>query len=171
MTPADCFAVLWRETQRELARASGRPENVGRTVAYEAVCSVGVEAGIYIWRSGRFPTIRIYRSSDMPDDVELPDLKIRPVEDACTLAHERGHFISDPDGKRSQAAYTSLRNRDALTIRAKTTIIDEERRAWANGRDVLKALGCDDWSAFNAIEAECLRGYEEGLAGRPTGPA
>src|SRR6266446_6132828 len=167
MPPSSCVGFrAYTTVLPTLAGASGRPDNVGRTVVYERK-PTQLDGGIYIWR-GRFPTIRLYRWPDLPPDPEQPDMVTRPNEDACTLAHERGHFISDRDGSRSQPAYTKLRKGDPLTAGEKVLIIEEERRAWTHGRDVLKALGCNSWDVFTTTRDEALRGYEDGLAVHPT---
>jgi hypothetical protein len=156
------FADLWRDTQEELARASGHPGLLQGTVAYRLKLE-RLDAGEYSWNNGA-PTIRLYRPWNLPQNLEQPDLITRPVEDACTLAHERGHFISDPTGHRSQLAYTTWRHGAQLTPEHQVLILEEERRAWQHARAILTELGWLDWAAFEAIRWRLLRGYSEGLS-------
>ncbi len=159
---ATLFTALWRQTEQDLARASLRPRLSKGTVAYR-FHFVGLEAGEYEWNNGA-PGIRLYRSWNLPEDVEQPDLVTQPAEDACILAYERGHFISDPTGDRSQSAYASFREGSHLTLAQRTVILEEERRAWHHARAVMKRLGWTDWAGFEAMQWRLLHGYSEGLA-------
>ena len=159
---ATLFTALWGQTEQDLARASVRPRLSKGTVAYR-FHFVGLEAGSYEWNAGA-PRIRLYRSGNLPDDAEGPDLVTQPVDDACILAYERGHFISDPIGDRSRSAYASFREGLQLTLAQRTVIFEEERRAWHNARLVLKRLGWTDWASFEAMQWRLLHGYSEGLA-------
>jgi hypothetical protein len=159
---ATLFTALWGQTEQELARASVRPRLSKGTVAYRSHF-VDLEAGSYEWNAGA-PSIRLYRSGNLPDDVERPDLVTQPADDACILAYERGHFISDPIGDRSQSAYASFREALPLTLAQKTAIFEEERRAWHNARLVLTRLGWTDWASFEAMQWRLIHGYSEGLS-------
>lgn len=159
---ATLFTALWGQTEQDLARASVRPRLSKGAVAYR-FHFVGLEAGSYDWNAGA-PRIRLYRSGNLPNDVERPDLVTQPIDDACILAYERGHFISDPMGDRSQSAYASFREGLQLTLAQKTVIFEEERRAWHHARTVMMRLGWTDWASFEALQWRLVHGYSEGLS-------
>jgi hypothetical protein len=159
---ATLFTALWGQTEQDLARASVRPRLSTGTVAYRSH-AVGLEVGSYHWNAGA-PRIRLYRSGNLPDDAERPDLVTQPIDDACILAYERGHFISDPLGERSQSAYASFREGYQLMLAQKTVIFEEERRAWHHARVVMMRLGWTDWASFEALQWRLLHGYSEGLS-------
>lgn len=125
--------------------------------------SEAIDAGEYAWNGGA-PTILIYRSGKLPRDLQAPDLITRPVEDLCTLAHERGHFIFDPTRKRSQSAYEAFHHGGRVTLGQKAVILAAERQAWQHAHALLMRLGWKDWASFEAIQWRSLRTYSEGLA-------
>ncbi len=159
---AQIFTLLWAETQEELVRASIRPRLPRSTVSYCFQVG-GTDTGEYAWNGGA-PSILIYRSGNLPRDLQRPDLVTRPIEDVCTLAHERGHFIFDRTQRHSQSAYESFRHGGPLTLAQKTIILGAERQAWQHGHAVLMRLGWTDWASFDAIQWRSLRTYSEGLA-------
>jgi hypothetical protein len=156
------FTALWDETQEELVRASIRPRLSRNTVTYCFQVG-GIDTGEYAWNDGA-PSILIYRSGNLPPDLQRPDLVARPIEDVCTLAHERGHFIFDSTQRRSQSAYESFRHGGPLTLAQKTVILEAERQAWLHGHAMLLRLGWTDWASFDAIQWRSLRTYSDGLA-------
>ena len=159
---AQIFTALWAETQQELVRASIRPRQSGSAVSYCFQVG-GIDSGEYAWNGGA-PTILIYRSDHLPRELQQPDLVTRPIEDACTLAHERGHFMFDHTQRRSQSAYESFRHGGPLPLAQKTVILEAERKAWRHAHDLLMGLGWTDWASFDAIQWRSLRTYSDGLA-------
>jgi len=158
---AQIFTALWAETQQELVRASVRPRLSRSTVSYCFQVG-GIDSGEYAWNGGA-PSILIYRSGNLPRDLHQPDVVTRPIEDVCTLAHERGHFIFDHTQRRSQSAYESFRHGGPLTLAQKTVILEAERQAWQHAHADLMRLGWTDWASFDAIQWRSLRTYSDGL--------
>jgi hypothetical protein len=90
------------------------------------------------------------------------------LEDACILAHEFGHLLSDERGERSEAYAAAVavfwahgqQRGPCPTPEERNLVVAEEKRAWANGRETLARLGVDEWVEFDAMRDEKLAGYE-----------
>ena len=108
----------------------------------------------------RSPRIVIYRPRHMnePGDV---------LGELLTLAHELGHFRSFDGGLRTpeydDAIKVPWRDWPTLSKRARTSILDEERRAWRFAREILGEVGFSDWDALWRAHQDALAGYRTRL--------
>ncbi len=164
MIPAECLSELWKRVGDALAKASLRGRAIG-AVSYRVVHGIGLEGGDYLWNNG-LPRIWLLCERE-PADVFRPDLNTNPLQDAFTLAHEYGHFLSDKDGSRTLPLLEKLRAKQPLKHAEKNVIVDEERRAWANGRTILEGLGYLELDAYDEFARDCVDGYVNGLAIHP----
>ncbi len=100
---------------------------------------------------------------------EEPDMALDPLKDACTLAHECGHFLSDREGAQTQAYCDAIDADRVVWAEGQAAVLAEEERAWDLGRDALARLGCTEWAYFDSYRAKCVQTYREGFArqGRP----
>ena len=112
------------------------------------------------------PQIVLWRLPPLPSPDDKPDLVTQPMPDACILAHEFGHFCSDPTD-RLHPLYDRARKGGPLTIEEKRQIMTEEETAWDRGRSALATLGCDEWGEFERRREQCLKTYRKGLAALP----
>lgn len=159
VTPAECLGALWDLAQRELA--GDAPGGRGAVVYHSGW---GFESGWYD-PAGGLPHIWLWRIGKVPDPPASPDLSTQPLEDACTLAHEYGHFLSDRAGNRT-AAYVAALDAfhgagRALSQQEQAEILAEEVRAWEYGREALAALGCTDWDGFEECRWRWLSSYSK----------
>jgi len=164
MNPAEVFRQLWERVQKE-----------GVGVLYAApLGSAEIDAeGLYAPAGTRAfqttPQILLFRvpPAPMPRPQSAPD-DTQPIHDACTLAHEYGHWLSDKEGHRT-AAYvaavcTPHDQWPTMTSAGRRIIYSEEARAWHLGRAALAELGCDEWAAFDERESKALETYRRLLA-------
>jgi hypothetical protein len=165
MIPAECLSELWKRVGDAFAKASLRGTRAIGAVSYRVVHGIGLEGGDYLWNNG-LPRIWLLRERE-PADVFRPDLNTNPLQDAFTLAHEYGHFLSDKDGSRTLSLFEKLRAKQPLKHAEKNVIVDEERRAWANGRKILEGLGYLELDAYDEFARDCVDGYVNGLAIHP----
>ena len=166
MNLAECLRPLWRLAECNLARLGSPPtDTVGRTVAYRggdaSQPQSHYEGGKYDWNDG-CPIIRLLRDRVPAIDTE-PDLATQPERDACLLAHEYGHFLSDRDGSRTQALYDKLGTGAMLDRAEQGAILAEEERAWDLGRKTVIDLGCDDLAVFDECRDRLLKTYRDGF--------
>lgn len=159
-SPADCFAALWEQAQRDLAAKAP-----GDAVTYHS--GWGFETGWYDPANG-LPRIWLWRIGAVPDPPGRPDLATQPLEDACTLAHQYGHFLSERAGNRTATYLAALdafhEARRELSQEEQAEILAEEVRAWELGRQALAALGCNDWDGFEEWRWRGLSAYSRRLA-------
>jgi len=172
-TPGARFTELWAQAERDLAGDTG---DATFTVRYGRLLDGGRGYGWYAPNEGeggrKLPFIELWRTDALPDPQWTPDLKTRPLLDACDLAHEHGHFLSDKNRERTpeyEAALEVLRlyheQRERMpTPEERALIYAEEERAWAYARKTLVGLGVDEWEAFDARKAEALASYRAPLA-------
>jgi hypothetical protein len=167
--PGNVFKVLWELAEKDLAGDGG---DGSMTVRYHRVLGKNdIEFGCYGPNRGvdgrACPIIEIWRSDDLPDPQWTPDLETRPLQDACDLSHEHGHFLSDRNKKRTapyEAANEVLRlhmeqGARGVTAEERALILDEEERAWDYARETLTTLGVDDWEYFEERRAKALDSY------------
>jgi hypothetical protein len=106
------------------------------------------------------PQIQVYRNnrSDTVDDYE---------QELVTLAHEYGHALSHRNGRRPSEIMPEPS--PDLTPAEKQAVQEEEARAWANGREVLVAMGVTDFEVFEKRQADADAIYLRrlGLVGGP----
>jgi hypothetical protein len=157
VNPSDCFVALWRFVEGELARGHSKRG----TVTYHA--GIGIEGGKYRWNGG-LPQVVLWRKDRAPPQQEEPDLATQPLLDACLLAHEYGHFLSDREGERTKTFYEAISTGRALPPEAQEAVLVEEARAWELGRQALTYLGCTEWSDFDGYRDHFIETYREGLA-------
>lgn len=129
-----------------------------RTVIY----APGGDGGQYRWQDG-WPRIVLFRwPVPVPDDRPSDD---RPDLDAVFLAHEIGHFLCDPESRRTEAVYLRWdQNPTApITPEEAAAMLEEEHQAWELGEARLRALGWTEWAIFNRTRANSLATYEQAL--------
>lgn len=160
VTPGDCFKHLWERAEREL----GPPAK--RAVVYHVKPAMAFDEEGLCKRDNDLPKIVLYRRDRTPPSAQDPDLLTQPVQDACILAHEFGHFLSDPTD-RLHPVYERARAGQPLTPEEKGHIVAEEEKAWNLGRAALADLGCNEWGEFERLRDRGLRTYREGLAKVP----
>jgi hypothetical protein len=168
MTPADVLSRLWKRAQLDLA---GETNCTFGTVMYHA--GEGFENAWYNPNRG-LPHIWLWRRDRVPNpaDQNVPDVVTQPMEDACILAHEYGHFLSERDGSRTPAYEAALdafhaaqdEGGRALSTNEQALVLDEETRAWDLGRQVLAELGVDEWRAFDERRERALASYRAEFA-------
>ncbi|MDA4131998.1 MAG: hypothetical protein OK454_02575, partial [Thaumarchaeota archaeon] len=156
VTPADVFRDLWAFVRDELrattkmdapvsynTRGGAAPEDEAAYVR-EATC---------IW---------LYRDEPLPDPDSEPEMS-QPDKDACLLAHEYGHYLSDKAGRPEgyMAANDVFIAGGPITEVELALVLDEERLAWSHARSELAKLGVTEWSSFNQHEKDGLDAYEQ----------
>jgi hypothetical protein len=119
--------------------------------------------GFYDANDG-FPRIHLLAGGrePFPSPPDSPDLKAQPEVDACILAHEHGHFLSDVQGDRTSAykgAVTRFQNKESPLPQDRDLILAEEERAWDHGRETLTSLGVSEWQTFDDRERDGLAYY------------
>lgn len=96
------------------------------------------------------------------------DGRFREPEDTITLAHEYGHHLSFMNGTRAAAYEEAVKlfpmRVGELTDAQRRLILEEEERAWALGREALKAIGDLDTTMFEAQQVDGLGFYRAKLA-------
>ncbi len=161
-TPGECFKALWKRAEVELA---GEHERLRAGAVQYALRLDDRDlngGGEYRCFYG-LPSIRLFRSGRSPDPQDRPDLITQPDTDASVLAHEFGHFLSDPTDKLHDAYARACAGQSA-TPEEKRAILAEEEAAWRCGRAVLADLGCDEWERFETMRGKCLATYCSGLS-------
>jgi hypothetical protein len=163
--PGDRFQDLWALAERDLA---GPGATTTWVVTYTALFASSGYVPNERPDGTRFPTIIVHRQGSVPQPHDQPDLVTRPVEDACVLAHEHGHYFSHQNGERTPEYELALAvcygMRDggrAPTTAERDIVYAEEHRAWEYARNTLTKLGVDDWVAFRERREEALKGYRE----------
>jgi hypothetical protein len=177
MSPGHRFCELW-------ALAEGRLGGKG-SVTYIGAAYPGGFSGYDPRKApdgSRHPAITLQREGPPPQPQWEPDLVTRPLEDACILAHEFGHLLSDEREERSAAyeaglavcyAYGGSGGRPP-TPEERALVVAEEERAWAYGQETLADLGVTDWAEFDAMRDKRLeeyRSFGSGVGGRVFGGA
>lgn len=157
MTPGDCFEALWEIAARELG-----PPADGAVVYRVNPAMTFDEEGLYKCEND-LPQIVLWRRDRTPLSPNEPDLLTRPVHEACILAHEFGHFLSDRTDK-LHPVYDRARTGGPLTPAEKEAILTEEERAWDLGRAALANLGCDEWGDFDRLRERSMKTYRDGLS-------
>jgi len=164
MTPADVFRDLWSVVRNELrtmtkmdapvsynTRGGAAPEDEAAYVP-EAMC---------IW---------LYRDEPLPDPDSEPEMS-QPEKDACLLAHEYGHYLSDKKGRPEAylSANDSLIADRPMTPQDMALVLHEERLAWSYARSELAKLGVTEWAYFNEKETDGLNAYERAASATSVG--
>lgn len=155
-----------------------------RVMYNDAPAGRGTESGYFDPRVGtdRGPLISICDDSDRRKPLEpcwergngtiLTEPEM--LRDLITLAHEYGHLAShlDPQTQSDRPAYDAAVRRfhdgEPLCNGDAESILNEEERAWTNGRRVLAAMGFVAWDAFEGRETTGLDLYRRSLALRET---
>ena len=150
----------WRLAERDLG---GRiPKGA---VTYHV--GVGTEGGSFKANADctpPLPQIILWRTDHVPLPQDEPDLRTRPMEDACTPAHEYGHYLSDPLDTLHEH-YEAIRRKEKIDRVGQERVLAEEERAWEQGREALAELGCTEWGHFEDCRQRSLKSYRDGFAG------
>jgi hypothetical protein len=168
-TNKDIYRAIWQRAENQGVRVEYRGETPACEAGYFHPTNV----------NGTGPVIVMFRPyyagpADKPsferlsEPRELSDDDV--VRELCTLAHEFGHFESwrsSGDWSEYLAAVVAREDGRALSERERTLIIEEEERAWRLGREVLGALGFQDWEHFEACERAGLAEHRRRMAISP----
>jgi hypothetical protein len=177
MSPGDCFERLWHHVSGDLDGAWKRkdPDDVTEyvRVAYlPALEGMDPEMDGFYDANDGFPQIHLLAGGrePFPSPSDRPDLKTQPEVDACILAHEHGHFLSDVRGNRTSAyvdAVLRFQKKESPLPQDRGLILAEEERAWDHGHETLTSLGVTEWQTFEERKRDGLAYYAAKL-GDPT---
>ncbi len=163
MSPGDLLSKLWDHVRSEGVRVL-----YAGPVGSAEIDARGLYAPAHTGKYQPSPEILLIRpSARLRSPQYEPDLSDpqEALQDGCTLAHEYGHRLSDLQGNRAPPYLAAVRTPHdqwpSLADEQKRLILDEEARAWALGRELLKQLGCNDWVAFDERERAGLDKYRE----------
>jgi hypothetical protein len=122
----------------------------------------GLDGGEYRWMDG-FPSITLFRVAGLPARHEDPDVMTAPTQDACLLAHELGHFISDKEGTTTEEARDRWARGERLSSDDVDLILTDEREAWRIAHQLLEQHSFSHWDVFNDLRSRWYGSYEVGL--------
>jgi hypothetical protein len=163
--PGDRLGELWTLAEKDLAGPGG---NTMHVVTYSALVAFSGYVPNVRPDGTKLPTIFIHRKDAVPQPQDKPDRVTQPEEDACVLAHEHGHFLSNENGERTTEYESALAvchgmrsGGRAPTMVERDAVYDEEHRAWEYARKTLTKLGVHEWTFFDAYRESKLKGYRE----------
>ena len=158
------YVALWREVQKyvQVMYESAEVDEKGQVF----------EHGYFhpMWRDVR-PCVVICRPRVSSETPWEPDPDHRALSEACSLAHEYGHFLSFHKKRRTATYHTAINLGCAwpdLSPEQQRHVLSEERRAWDLGRNAVAALGLPILGALRKRRREGLGIYRK-LMTQPSG--
>lgn len=118
--------------------------------------------------------IKIEYQDDLDAEGEwLPSVRLIKIasttsesEEIAATLHEIGHSMDDlfstsfTSENRTFKAYYRFYNNNKISKNQRKLILDCEKKAWRNGRDIARRLKIRLGKWFNDIEQECLNSYK-----------